>query len=82
MPIFQKEVEYLGHVMSAEGIKPQQAKGKAMREYHRPLALRDLQAFSGVANYYMKFIEGYSNISRVLVDLTKGENTSSNKNCS
>lgn len=79
MYFFQKEFEYLGHVMSAEGIEPQPAKGKAMREYPRPLALRDLQAFLGVANYYMKFIEGYSNISRALVDLTKGEKTSSNK---
>lgn len=69
----------MGYVISAEGIKTQPANVRAMKEYLRPLVLQDLQAFLRVAIYYRKFIKGYSNISRALVDLTKGAKKSSNR---
>lgn len=76
---FKEEVEYLGHVISGEGIKPQPSKVRAMKEYPRPEILKELQGFLGVANYYRKFVPGFASIAKPLVELTKGEKTTSNK---
>lgn len=68
---FQKEVDFLGHVVSQEGIKAQPQKIKAIRDFPRPKTLRELQSFLGLANYYRKFLENFSKMARPLYELTK-----------
>ena len=42
-----------------------------VREWPTPKKLKDVQAFMGFANFYRRFIEGFSEIARPLTDLTK-----------
>jgi Reverse transcriptase (RNA-dependent DNA polymerase) len=48
----ETEVEFLGHVVNAEGIKMQNSKVEAIQKWPRPKSVRDLQSFLGHANYY------------------------------
>lgn len=46
----QKEVRYLGHVVSAEGVRTDPDKTKAVAEYAVPKDARELRQFLGLAN--------------------------------
>ena len=49
------EVEYLGHIISAEGLKPSPNKIKAIVDAPQPTKLSELKSFLGLINYYAKF---------------------------
>ncbi|XP_076048730.1 uncharacterized protein LOC143029735 [Oratosquilla oratoria] len=70
---FQKEVAYLGHVISQEGIKPQPEKVRAIKTFPQPARQKELLSFLGLAGYYRKFIPNFAEISLPLVDMTKGD---------
>ncbi|GBM96659.1 Retrovirus-related Pol polyprotein from transposon 17.6 [Araneus ventricosus] len=56
---FQKEVAYLGHVISAEGVKTDPEKIKAIVDRPNPDKLHDLQSFLGLCTYYRRFGEKF-----------------------
>ena len=58
--LFRKEVEYLGHVVCREGIKPLTEKVFALTHWATPVNLEELRSFLGLACYYKQFIESYS----------------------
>jgi hypothetical protein len=66
-----KKVEFLGMIVSREGIKMDDPKVKAIREWPIPKTVRGVRSFLGLANFYRKFIEGYAQVARPLNDLTK-----------
>jgi hypothetical protein len=66
-----KEVEFLGMIVSREGIKIDDSKVKAIREWPTPKTVRGVRSFLGLANFYCRFIEGYAQVARPLNDLTK-----------
>jgi hypothetical protein len=66
-----KEVEFLGMIVSREGIKMDDSKVKAIREWPTPKTVRGVRSFLGLANFYRRFIEGYAQVARPLNDLTK-----------
>ena len=68
---FQSEVPFLGSIVGRFGIKPDPAKIKSVVEWPEPKNLKELQSFLGLANYYRRFIEGYSRITIPLTALTK-----------
>ncbi|GBM00012.1 Retrovirus-related Pol polyprotein from transposon 297 [Araneus ventricosus] len=51
---FRKEVSYLGHVISADGVKTDQKKIKAVVEWPRPETVHDLRSFTGMCTYYRR----------------------------
>ena len=68
---FQKEVSFLGHVISEKGVAVQQHKVKAVREWPSPTTKKQVKAFLGLTGYYRKFIPSYSQVALPLTELTK-----------
>ena len=54
------EIEYLGHVISKDGLKPLDSKVRAILQAPVPINLSELKAFLGLVNYYGKFLPNLS----------------------
>ena len=67
----RKEVRYLGHIVTAEGVKPNPAKTEAVSTYPVPQHVHELQQFLGLANCYRRFVKDYSRIAESLHQLTQ-----------
>lgn len=65
------EVEFLGHVISHNEIKMDPKKIAAVSEWPKPTNVTEVQAFLGFANYYRKFIKGFSGHAIPLTNLTR-----------
>ena len=61
-----EEIKFLGHVISADGIRPDPEKVKAINEMPVPQNREELQRFLGMTNYLCKFISSYSEITSPL----------------
>jgi hypothetical protein len=66
-----KEVEYLGHIVSHEGVKVDPNKIKSMMDLLIPKILKNLRGFLGLIGYYHKFVRHYGRIETPLMKLTK-----------
>ena len=64
-------LQYLGHIVSAEGIRVNPAKVAAVRDWPRPRTPRQVRQFLGLANYFRKFLHGFSHMVGPLVALTR-----------
>ncbi len=66
----RQESEFLGHVVTNNGIWLNLRKVKAIQEWKRPLTQKWLRSiFFGLANYYGRFNEDYLKVVRTLPDL-------------
>ena len=71
--LFSTRVQFLGHVISADGVAPQEEKVKSVQEWPIPKNLSDLKGFLGLVGYYRKFIFNFADKAKPLNDLTKKE---------
>jgi hypothetical protein len=69
----KEELNYLGCVVTAEGVKPDREKIKAVTNLLIPESQKDIKSFLGLAGYYRKFIVDFSAFARPLTDLLKKE---------
>ncbi|GBG87012.1 hypothetical protein CBR_g44465 [Chara braunii] len=64
-------VLYLGHDISAEGLKPDDAKVASICDWPRPQSVTEMRSFLGMTGYYRDFVENYSIVATPLTDLTR-----------
>ena len=68
----QSSVEFLGHSVSAHGIRPLADKVRALRSHSRPSTIKELQQFLGMLNFYRKFIPAAAQLLAPLTEVLKG----------
>ena len=66
----QREVKFLGHVVSAEGIRMDPDKVSTVRDWPQPQDASQLRQFLGFANFFRKFVRGMASMTAPLHDLT------------
>jgi len=67
----QTEMQYLGDLVTRDGILPDASNVQAVMDAAAPKTVRDVRSFLGMANYYSQFVEGFAAIARPLYRLTK-----------
>eukprot|EP00253_Pinus_taeda_P019524 PITA_19524 len=68
---FKEEIQYLGHVITKEGIAVDPEKIKTIMEWPIPKDVADIRSFMGLAGYYRRFVEGFSRIAYPITSLKK-----------
>ena len=68
---FQHSVEYLGHVVTADGVAPDPVKVRAVQDWKVPENVREIRSFLGLAGYYRRFIQDFAKIAAPLTELTR-----------
>ena len=66
-----KEVRYLGHVLSKDGVRVDPEKTSAVADFPVPKTVKQVRSFLGMCNYYRKFVKDYAKIAQPLNDLLK-----------
>ena len=69
------EVDYLGHRITATGIRPIASKVEAIDVFPQPETARQLQTYLGMVNFYRRFLPGAANVLRPLTEVLKGGKT-------
>eukprot|EP00253_Pinus_taeda_P015686 PITA_15686 len=68
---FKEEIQYLGHVISKEGIAVDPEKIRTIMEWPVPKDVADIRSFMGLAGYYRRFVEGFSRVAYPITSLQK-----------
>jgi len=71
----RKEVEYLGHVVTQQGIKPNPGKIEAIKRFEIPKTRKQIKSFLGLLGYYRKFIRDFAAITKPMTKQLKGKKT-------
>ncbi|XP_060568984.1 uncharacterized protein LOC132727472 [Ruditapes philippinarum] len=69
--LFKKQVHYLGHIVSEEGISCNPDKIQSIKGWPVPTNKSEVKSFLGLASYYRKFISGHANLTFHLNELTQ-----------
>lgn len=71
--LLQRDVKYLGHVVSELGITTDPEKIAAVKDWPTPHTKKQLRSFLGFCSYYRKFVRGFSSIAKPLFALTENQ---------
>ena len=69
----QDEITFLGHKISADGMRPGMANLKAIAEMAPPKTYTEIWCFTSMTGFFWQFIKEYSKIAKPLNDLLEGE---------
>jgi len=68
-----KEVQFLGHVLSAEGVAVDPSKVKDVLDWKPPTTVHQVRSFLGLVGYYRRFILDFSKVSKSITELLKNQ---------
>ena len=66
-----QEVQYLGHLLTPEGIRPNPDRVAAVRDYPTPRNVKEVRQFLGLASYYRRFVKNFAKTAQPLHNLTQ-----------
>jgi len=67
----QREVNFLGHIVSSTGVSPDPSKTSKIKDWPVPQSVQEVQQFLGLANYYRRFIKNFATIAKPLHQTTE-----------
>jgi hypothetical protein len=70
---YQEHIDYLGHIISKEGIVVDLEKIEAIREWSMPKNVTEVRSFMGLDGYYRRFIARFSRIAHPITSLQRKE---------
>jgi hypothetical protein len=70
---YQRQIHYLGHIISKEGIIVDPKKVEAIQEWSTPRNVEEFRSFMGLAGCYKRFIAGFSKIAHPITSLQRKE---------
>ena len=68
-----KEVKYLGHILSGDGVRPNPEKTAIVDNFPVPKNEKQVRSFLGLTNYYKRFIRDYSKVAAPMFALLRKE---------
>ena len=68
---FRSQVDFLGHVLSADGIRQQDRKVAAIKNWPPLTVVTSIRAFCSMCSYYRRFVKDFAAIARPLTDLLR-----------
>jgi hypothetical protein len=74
----QPSLKFLGHIVSDMGLQVDPSKVAVIKEWPRPKTNKEVRSFLGLANYFRRFVQGYSGLVAPLIALTKTEKLTDN----
>jgi hypothetical protein len=66
-------VHYLGYIIDQHGIHVDLAKIQVILDWPAPTTFTELQSFLGLANFYHRFVLGFSHIAWALIQINRGD---------
>jgi hypothetical protein len=70
---WMEEIQFLGHVLSANGIAVDPSKVKGILEWKPPTTVHQVRSFLGLAGYYRRFIPDFSKLVKPIISLLKND---------
>ncbi|KAH9297900.1 hypothetical protein KI387_029582, partial [Taxus chinensis] len=68
---FQTEIQYLGHIISSEGISVDPSKIQAILDWPTPTSVTEVRSFMGLVGYYRRFVQDFSRIAHPITSLQR-----------
>jgi hypothetical protein len=69
------ELKYLGHIIGKDGLKVDPQKMEVVKNWPTPQNVTDVRRFLGLANYFRKFIQGFSSLAAPLTKLSSSKSS-------
>ena len=67
----QSEIKYLGHTLSPQGVRPNDSKVRAVKEFSTPTCCKEVKSFLGLVNFYRRHLSNLAVVARPLTALTR-----------
>jgi len=71
---FKKELLFLGHIISKDGIRPNPSKLEAIKKFPIPTTTKQVKQFLGLTGYYRKMIRNYAKIAKPMTAMLRSDN--------